>query len=138
MIVEFFFIPGTTIFGIVGFIGAIAAIYYAFQESYMFGYVSIGIGAILFAIFFMIGKKMFENTNLNLESEITSKVNTYNDGIVNVGDFGMTNTVLKPNGKAIIENQRIEVFSMGDFIEKDIKIVVIKLAENKIFVNAVA
>lgn len=135
MIVEFFFIPGTTLFGIVGFIGGTISIYYAFQESTNFGYASIVIGVVMFIIFFFIGKRMMKKSKLNLESEIDGKVNTYNDGVLNVGDKGVTKTVLKPNGKALIESHKIEVYSLGEYIEKDIEIEVVKIQENKIFVK---
>lgn len=135
MIVEFFFIPGTTLFGIAGFIGGTIALYFAFQESTNFGYISILLSIAMFVIFFFIGKRMMKKSNLNLESEIDGKVNTYNDGVLNVGDKGVTKTVLKPNGKALIENNKIEVYSLGEYIEKDIEIEVVKIQENKIFVK---
>lgn len=135
MIVEFFFIPGTTLFGIAGFIGGAISLYYAFQESTNFGYLSILLGVVMFVVFFFIGKRMMKKSKLNLESEIDGKVNTYNDGVVNVGDLGITKTVLKPNGKALVENHKIEVYSLGEYIEKDIKIEIVKIQENKIFVK---
>ena len=137
MIVEFFFIPGTTLFGIAGFIGGGISIYYAFQESNNFGYISIAYATIMFIIFFYIGRRMMKKSKLNLESEITSKVNTYNDGVVNIGDTGITFTVLKPNGKAIIEDKKLEVYSLGSYIEKDIEIEVVKIQENKIIVKQI-
>lgn len=135
IIVEIFFIPGTTIFGIIGGIGAIVAIYYAFQESTNFGYTSIFIGLILFVILFFVGRNMMKKSKMNLKSAITEKVNTYNDGLVNVGDIGVALSVLKPSGKGFFENQKLEVYSMGTFIDKDTEIIIIKIEENKIFVN---
>lgn len=135
IIVEIFFIPGTTIFGIVGGIGAVVAIYYAFQESTNFGYTSIFIGLLFFIILFFIGKNMMKESKMNLKSAITERVNTYNDGVVNVGDVGVAISVLKPSGKAYFENQKLEVYSMGTFIDKDTEIIIIKIEENKIFVN---
>ena len=135
MIVEFFFIPGTTLFGIAGLVGGTISIYYAFQVSISFGYTAIFIAVFMFTTFFFIGRRMMKKSNLNLESEIDGKVNTYNDGILNVGGKGVTKTVLKPNGKAFIENHKVEVYSLGEYIEKDIEIEVVKIQENKIFVK---
>ena len=135
IIVEIFFIPGTTIFGIIGGIGAIVAIFYAFQESQNFGYASIFIGLAFFIVLFFVGKNMMKDSKMNLKSSITEKVNTYNDGIVSVGDVGIALSVLKPSGKGFFENKKLEVYSMGAFIDKDTEIIIIKIEENKIFVN---
>ncbi len=137
MIVEFFFIPGTTIFGIVGFVGCGISLYFAFQESMSFGYLTIILSVIMFIIFFMIGKRMMKKSKLNLVSTVTGKVNTQYDGIINVGDRGVTKTVLKPNGKALIEGKKIKVFSLGDYIEKDVEIEVVKIQENKIYIKPI-
>lgn len=135
IIVEIFFIPGTTIFGIIGGLGAVVAIYYAFQESQNFGYASIFIGLAIFLVLFFVGRNMMKDSKMNLKSAITEKVNTYNDGLVNVGDIGISLSVLKPSGKGFFENQKFEVYSMGNFIDKDTEIIIIKIEENKIFVN---
>lgn len=135
IIVEIFFIPGTTVFGIVGGIGCLVAFYYAFQISNSFGYISIALGVLIFIILFFIGKNMMKDSEMNLKGEITDKVNTYNDGLVNVGDQGVTISVLKPSGKAFIENKKIEVYSMGAYIDKDVAIEIIKIEKNQIFVN---
>ena len=135
IIVEIFFIPGTTIFGIVGSIGAIIALYYSFQVSNQFGYIAIAIGIFLFVLLFFVGKNMMKDSEMNLKGEITEKVNTYNDGIVNIGDQGTTLSVLKPGGRAFFEDKKVEVYSSGAYIDKDVTVEVIKIEENKIFVN---
>ena len=135
IIVEIFFIPGTTLFGIAGGIGAIISIYYAFQESTNVGYIAIAAAVVFFIIFFILGKNMMDKSKFNLKSELTEKVNTYNDGLVNIGDKGITLSVLKPQGKAKVDNKKIEVYSFGSYIEKGVEIEIIKIEENKIFVN---
>lgn len=135
IIVEIFFIPGTTVFGIAGGIGTLIAFYYAFQISNNFGYISIAVGVLLFVLLFFVGKNMMKDSQMNLKGALTERVNTYNDGLVSLGDQGVTLSVLKPGGKAYIENKKIEVYSMGAYIEKDVAIEVIKIEENKIFVN---
>lgn len=135
LIVEIFFIPGTTLFGIAGGIGASIAIYFAFQESNFWGYTSLAVGLLFFILFFFIGKRMMNKSKLNLDHSIQSKVNTYNNDIANIGDTGKVLTVLRPNGKAFINNKKIEVYSLGNYIEKDTLIEIIKIEENKIFVK---
>jgi len=135
MIVEFFFIPGTTIFGLVGFAGAIISIYFAYQESSFFGNISIIYTVSIFIVFFFLGKRMMKKSKLNLEKQLLAKVNTYNDGKVNVGNKGTTITVLKPNGKALFENKKVEVYSLGEYVEKNVEIEIVEIKENKIFVK---
>lgn len=135
MIVEFFFIPGTTIFGLIGFAGAIASIYFAFKESSFLGNISILYTVCLFIIFFFLGKKMMKKSKLNLDTKLEGKVNTHYEGIFNVGDKGKTITVLKPNGKAFIENKKVEVYSLGEYVNKNVEIEIIEIKENKIFVK---
>jgi len=137
MIVEFFFIPGTTIFGIVGVVCGAVALYFAFQESNRFGYLSVLFGIIMFIIFFMIGKRMMKKSKLNLSSEITSKVNTYNENKIEVGIEGIALTDLKPHGQGKFDQLVIEVYSFGEYIEKDKKIAVLKIAENQIFIKQI-
>lgn len=135
IIVEIFFIPGTTFFGIMGAIGVGIGLYYAFQISNQFAYIALATGVGFFVVLFFVGKNMMKDSKMNLKGEITEKVNTYNQGLVAIGDKGVTISVLKPGGKAFINNKKIEVYSMGSYLDKDVSIEVVKIEENKIFVN---
>lgn len=132
---EVFVIPGTTIFGIAGAIITIVAIVFAYKllgSSY--GNLSLVGGFIFFVILSLLGRKLFDQDKLALKDEITAKVNIYN-APVKVGDIGLTHTDLRPNGKGIFENEKYEVYSVGEYIVKDTPIEVIKIESNKIIVK---
>ena len=52
-----------------------------------------------------------------------------------LGQTGVALTVLRPAGTAIIENKRLDVVSVGDFIEVDVPIQVVNVEGSKIMVE---
>ena len=55
-----------------------------------------------------------------------------------LGDKGVTLTNLRPEGKAIFgDDERITVYSIGEFIDKDAHVTIVKIEHNKIFVTTV-
>lgn len=132
---EVFVIPGTTLFGIFGAVLAFVAIFFAYKYvGTNAGHLSIIIGFVVFVIFFFLGKKFMDKSNFSLHKEITGKVNLFETN-TQIGDLGITHTDIKPNGKAIINNEKIEVYSNGEYITKGEKIIVTKIEQNKIFIK---
>lgn len=54
-----------------------------------------------------------------------------------VGRKGVTLTALRPAGTALVEGQRLDVSSLGDYIPKDVPVCVVKTEGSKIFVDIV-
>ena len=55
-----------------------------------------------------------------------------------IGDKGITLTNLRPEGKALFgEDGRTTVYSIGEFIDKNAHIEIIKIEHNKIFVTTI-
>ncbi|MCS5612445.1 MAG: hypothetical protein NZ961_18645 [Candidatus Poribacteria bacterium] len=52
-----------------------------------------------------------------------------------LGRTGVALTVLRPAGTAMIENKRLDVVSVGDFIEVDVPIQVINVEGSKVMVE---
>ena len=52
-----------------------------------------------------------------------------------LGQTGVALTVLRPAGTAMIENKRLDVVSVGDFIEVDVPIQVINVEGSKVMVE---
>ena len=52
-----------------------------------------------------------------------------------LGQTGVALTVLRPAGTAMIENKRLDVVSVGDFIEVDVPIQVVNVEGSKIMVE---
>jgi len=72
---------------------------------------------------------------LQVHSLIDGKANALADGKINIGDTGKTISRLNPMGKAFINNMQVEVQVIEGFIDPDKDIIVIKVGQNKIFVN---
>ncbi len=136
--VEFFFIPGFSVFSILGGIVAGIGIYMGYNQygSQAGNWMLLG-SLLAFAAIFYWGYKRTQSKKWALKTEITGRVNNENISQFKVGDKGKTLTNLRPEGKAIFANdERITVYSMGDFVPKDREITIIKIDHNKIFVNS--
>lgn len=56
---------------------------------------------------------------------------------LNIGDKGQTISSLKPIGKALFQENEIEVSSNGGFVNENIEIEIIRIESNKIFVQPI-
>lgn len=136
LLLEVLVIPGATIFGIAGFILLGVSIWQAYAahgtpEGHYFL-----IGAILFTIlllYFALKSRTWRKAMLG--SEMNSKVNVIEEDKVKPGDEGKTISRLAPVGKAIINGDYYEVHSLGEYIEPQIPVVVIRVEFSKIIVK---
>ncbi len=137
--VEFFFIPGFSIFSILGFIVAGIGIYMGYHEygqsagNWMLTASIVAMGAILYW-----GYKRTQSKKWALKTEIDGKMNIEDLAHFQVGDKGVSFTNLRPEGKAIFDNdERVTVYSIGAFIDKDKQVQIVKIEHNKIFVKQI-
>ena len=137
--VEFFFIPGFSIFSILGAIVAGIGIYLGYnQYGQSTGNWMLIASAIATGIVMYIGYKRAQSKKWALKTEINSRVNDESIAHLSVGDKGTTITNLRPEGKATFATEdRQTVYSLGEFIEKDSAIEIIKIDHNKIFVKPI-
>lgn len=134
------FLPG----GIVGAIGAISILGSLFLATdnvvHMGISILIAIGVSIITSIIMIrvfGKKM----SLFKKIILTDSTNTENGYVSNrnrtelLGLEGVTLTQLRPAGTVLIENERIDVVSEGEFIQKDKNVIVVKVEGARIVVR---
>ena len=134
--IELFFIPGTTVVGIVGILLAILGIFFAYtQHGSSAGHLSLVITLSLIIGLIIYGAKSDAWSKLANKNAITSKSNVIENESVKVGDTGICLSDIKPAGKARINNASFEVHSLGEFILHGKQIEVIKLSGNKIYVR---
>lgn len=137
ILVEFFFVPGTTVVGFIGFVLSLIAIYFAYRDlGSLYGSVLLG-GSILFlavAMYISIKKETWKMFALNENIEGKLKKHTVN---VQVGDEGVTLSSLKPSGEARFGDQMLEVHSQGGFVDVNSKISIILVEDNKIYVKPI-
>ena len=66
---------------------------------------------------------------------MTSTVNESIGINLKVGNVGLATSDLKPVGKALFENEEIEVRTQGNFLSSGQKITIIKIDHSKVYVQ---
>ncbi|MEW6006231.1 MAG: nodulation protein NfeD [Stygiobacter sp.] len=148
LIVEIFVIPGFGITGILGIILMVAALFFglitdidiATTNAISIAIIQLASTFVLTAIvIYFIWKflpksqtfnKLILNENLKSKSGYTAKPEIENL----VGKVGKSITDLRPAGSILIDNQRIDVVTEGDYIEKDNDVIVKKVEGSKVIV----
>lgn len=137
--IEIFLIPGTSILTILG-IGVVAiGVFLGYTEfgntagNLLFIGSIIGTGIILY-----IGYKRIRSKKWALFATIDGKVNDEDISEFKIGDIGTSFTALRPEGFVIFSNEnRQTVYSLGEFIDKNSEVEIVKIDQNKIFVKPV-
>ena len=136
ILIEIIFIPGTTIFGIIGFICFLLSNYYSYTE---FGnqvglIVSIISGSsLVLAVIYVLKSKTWEK--LSLKKTNTAQFNKGKTKLLKIGDEGVTASSLKPYGKGIFNGKVYEIKTNGNYIKEQKKIKIIDILHNKIIVK---
>ncbi len=132
---EFFLFPGLTLSGILGGICLLAGVIMGYRN---FGYTT---GNIIFfstlalsGAMFWYGAKRMGSKRFAVHESISSKVNV-REGAVNTGDTGKAISALRPGGTAMIGDQRLEVFTRGEFLDAGNEIEVIATSESRVIVR---
>ena len=136
LLLEVLVIPGTTVAGIIGF----AMIFVGLWQSYaskgiMEGHITLGSTLVVTAVTLYFSFKAGTWKRMALKTSIDSKIDQLEGIIIKEGDPGSTVSRLAPSGKALINNEIVEVHTFGEFIDQEVEITVISVKDNKIFVT---
>lgn len=138
LFIEVFLIPGTAFVGVLGVVLMIAGIIATYnQYNATYGHIVLAFSLVTFFAMLIVGFKRISQLKWADKENIDSKVNVLEEDIVSIGEKGTAFSDLRPNGKAIFANHRVEVFSTGDFIKKNQPIEVTKITSSKIFVKPI-
>lgn len=133
---EVFLIPGTTVVGIVGGIIVVTGVYLTYSHhGVKTGNIALVISLTATGILTYLGFKAYSSRKFSLNDVLEGRVNLSENESIRVDDEGVTVSNLKPNGKAMIKDNKVEVYSLGGYIDRNIPIKVVKIRENKIFVE---
>jgi len=137
VVLEILVIPGTTVVGAVGGIlmGTGVVLAYTTQQNIMIGHYTLAGTSVATVILLYWAYKVLRSKKYSLYDVIDGQVNVLEEGVVKIGDEGVTLGSLRPEGKALINQQRLAVFSQGEMIDVDTRIEVIKINGNKIIVK---
>ena len=137
IVLELIAIPGTTISGIAGIALTVWGIVEVFSEYGSFWGGLITAFAAVFCIgLFIWTLKAKTWKRFAQKTEISSKVNEIKT-VVNIGDMGKTITRLAPMGTALINGERMEVYTSTSFVDPNTDIEVEQVEGNKIRVKPV-
>lgn len=136
ILLELFVTPGfvTGLLGGLAWFYALYKIYQAYGNTS--GHLALGGLILLLVACIVIAVKSGVWDRVSLHSNIEGKVNQLPD--VKIGDTGYTSSALRPMGKMVINNNSIEVSSMGEHVETGAFVEVIKIESNKIFVKQIS
>lgn len=148
IIIEVFVIPGFGIAGILGLMLMFGSVFYIFFQStddFQIAILWLSISVILtsiFAIFTTIYlPKSSPFQKFALTTEMTAELGYHSAGTNDfqnyIGKIGIALTPLRPAGTVRIENKRLDVVTVGDFIAQNTQVKVLEVDGAKIAVEAV-
>jgi membrane-bound ClpP family serine protease len=137
ILAEIFFVPGSTIVGVVGIalvlVGIVGAFYWLDRTM---GFTVFGSTLLILAVLTWLGFKTKTWQRFAVKSSINSKApaDTFK---FSVGQQGVTLTRCTPIGKAQFGSEIEEVYSSNDYIEINIPVEIIRIQENKLIVKPI-
>lgn len=135
---EIFFVPGTTIVGILGIVFSGFGIYLAFKDhGSLAGNITLSVTLIAIVITIIIGAKSKVWEKLSNKDAIKSRVNVIEESDIKIGDKGIALSSIRPTGKARFNDKTFEVKSLGEYIDSGNQIEVINIKGNKITVKII-
>lgn len=136
VVTEVFLVPGTTVVGLIGLLVTGIGVYYGFHDhGFLTGGAMLLGSALAIGLLTAVGIRRLSRSEFNVRTEIDGRVNEFDYSRIQVGDEGVTVTALRPEGRAMINGDRVIVHSKGFYIDTNQPVIVVKVRENKIFVE---
>ncbi len=138
VVAEVIFVPGTTIVGILGVLFSGYGIYLGYQNfGATTGTIFLVSTLLLNTVALVVAFKGKSWERFSLKSSMTGKFNQDQNLSLKAGDKGMSISSLKPIGKALFDNEEVEVSSNGGYINENVEIEILRIESKKIFVQPV-
>lgn len=135
LLVEILLLPGVNVAGIIGLLFMAAGVYVGYQQGPIQGHVALLFGSVASVVMAVYVLRPRTWRRVELREHIDSQAGPNMGKRVQVGDTGTTLSRLAPMGKATIGGQTVEVSSIGQLIDPQQPIVVVKVEENRIIVK---
>jgi membrane-bound ClpP family serine protease len=137
IVIEIWFVPG----GIVGIIGVVCmgiAIFLSFRDyGDTQGFITLAISATVLVAAIIFGFKTNLWDKVSLNTTISGRAFEETDTLVKVGDEGVTLSALRPIGNGEFNDQIYEIRSFGEYVNPGVKVKIVMIKENKIFVEPI-
>ena len=136
-VVEIFVMP-TLIIGKVAFVVTLGGLALAFYElGALYGSLCVLAAIIINGLLLYFGMERIAKSKISVLEVIDGKVNNFQDFGLKIDDEGVAVTDIRPEGKAIFNDQKVMVWALTGFITTESKIQIHKIEENKIFVKPI-
>jgi membrane-bound serine protease (ClpP class) len=124
--------------GILGLVSAAATVFGVYSLFYQ-GHPIIGILVVFFFCGVFLALFKFVMHRLNFKGAMAPDTSTSVDHRIGdlIGHEGVTLMPLRPAGMALIDGKKVDVVSLGDFIEKDVAVRVVDNSGNRVVVRQV-
>ena len=136
------FVPGGIV-GTVGIITVVYAIIYVNKSTYHIAFILV-VSLILAVILYYVNRNVFHKKLMFLDRLVLNDSISTEDGYVAsesrvelVGKKLKAYTDLRPAGVAILDNEKLDVVTDGDFIEKGNEIVIVRVEGRRIVVKKI-
>ncbi len=140
IVVEVYVVPGFNVVGIFGFLSIIFGIGYTFSTYGLTGGVvatlaTLGLGSAMFYVLWRSGawNQFVLSSNLAPDRVLTEATEQARNRYL--GQIGVAVTPLRPTGVALIEGDRIEVVTEGEFIATGSRVRVVAMDRRRFFVR---
>jgi len=136
LLLEVLVIPGTTFAGIVGFALVFVGLWQAYaSKGIVEGHITLGATLIVTVITLYYSFKAGTWRRMALKTTVDGKMDQLDGIFIKEGDEGTSISRLAPSGKAMFNNELVEVHTYGEFIDQEKEIIVISVKDNKIIVT---
>ena len=136
LLLEIIVIPGTTFAGIVGFVLVFVGLWQAYaSKGIVEGHITLGATLVVTVVTLYYSFKAGTWKRMALKTTVDGKMDQLDGLSIKEGDTGTTVSRLAPSGKAMINNDIVEVHTYGEFIDQENEIIVISVKDNKIIVT---
>lgn len=136
ILLEILVIPGVGVVGIMGLVSVVFGVVQAYTVyGSLAGNVTLIVSAFIMILLFVMSLRSNTWKRLMLNNSIDSKMNTIDETLIKAGSEGISISRLAPSGKARIDGELYEVHSLGEFIDENTALIVVKVNRNKIIVK---
>lgn len=136
VLLEIFLLPGITVAGIGGAIFAAGGLFYAYSIDATTGTIALVSSLVAFGIAFLWLMRSNSFHRVALKTDVDSKLTSTRELGIEPGDEGLTLSRLAPIGKARINEQVVEAKAIGELIDEDTRIVVVRVDGYNVLVRA--
>ncbi|ARS37161.1 NfeD family protein [Pontibacter actiniarum] len=139
IVVEFIFVPGTTIVGILGLILTAIGVWIGYAAlGTETGHLILGGTVLIGGLAFFYSFQSNSWARFALKDQNKSRVNEEHQHTLELGQEGRTVSALRPQGTALFAERHYEVQTQGEYITPNTAIRIIRLNQNKITVEAIS